>query len=166
MKRSVYGDGNRWICLGFAANRPNRAAPIRAQSQAVGPKRLTDSIQPRFLWSEDRIVAHHARVRVVAPPTWLIGIVVGIAALNVLGWDFALFASGGGIAFAAIGAFWIASGVAAVIDPTHAGRNAAIIATAIVASVMLYLGAISSRPAPSGTSRGGPNVLPPTAAVP
>jgi hypothetical protein len=101
----------------------------------------------------------------------LIGIVVGVAALSVVGRDLALFTlslftSLSGIAFAAIGLFWIAASVSAVIDPTHAGRNAAIIAMAIVASVVLYLGAASSRPAPPGTSRGGPNVLPPDSALP
>jgi hypothetical protein len=115
-------------------------------------------------------VAHYAAVRAPAtvpgPPSWWIGIVVGIAALSVVGGDLALFTlslftSLGGIAFAAIGLFWIAAGLAALIDPTHAGRNTAIIAMAIVASVVLYLGAASSRPAPPGTSHGGPNVLPP-----
>jgi hypothetical protein len=107
---------------------------------------------------------------VVGPPSWLIGIVVGIAALSVIGRDIALFTLGlftslSGIAFAAIGVFWIAAGVVAVIDPKHAGRNAAIIATVIVASMVLYLGAVSSRPVPPGTSRGGPNVLPPPGAA-
>ena len=100
------------------------------------------------------------------PPSSLIGIVVGIAALSVIGRELVLFILGlftspAGIAFAAIGLFWIAAGVAAMLDPTHAGRNAAIIALAIVGSVVLYLGAASSRPAPPATSRGGPNVLPP-----
>jgi len=126
----------------------------------------------RFFWSEDRIVPHHAHlrasVRVVGPPNWLIGIVVGIAAVSAVGHGLVLFALGlltspAGIAFAAIGLFWIAAGVSAVIDPTHAGRNAVIIAMAIVAIVVLYLGAASSRPPPPGTSRGGPNVLPPPA---
>jgi hypothetical protein len=95
-----------------------------------------------------------------------LGIVVGIAALSVVGRDLALFTlslftSLSGIAFAAIGLFWIAAGLAALIHPTHAGRNAATMA--IVASVVLYLGAISFRPAPPGTSHGGPNVLPPAA---
>jgi hypothetical protein len=129
----------------------------------------------RVFLESTSIVAHHAQVRVsarvVGPPNWLIGIVVGIAALSVIGRDLALFTLGlftspAGIVFAAIGAFWIAAGIAAVIDPTHAGRNAAIIATAIVASVVLYLGAISSRPAPPGTSYGGPNVMPPVRSVP
>ena len=126
-----------------------------------------------FFWSEESIVAHDAVVpaRVAGPPSWLIGIVVGIAALSVVGRDIALFTlalftSLSGIAFAAIGVFWIAAGVAAVIDPKHAGRNAAIVATVIVASVALYLAAISSRPAPPGTSRGGPNVLPPGQTMP
>lgn len=113
-------------------------------------------------------MAHHARVRAAGPPSWLIGIVVGIATLSVIGRDLALFTLGlftspAGIAFAAIGVFWIAAGIAAVIYPTHAGRNAAIIAMAIVASVVLYLGAASSQPAPPGTPRGGPNVLAPGA---
>jgi hypothetical protein len=126
-----------------------------------------------FFWSEESIVAHDAVVpaRVAGPPSWLIGIVVGIAALSVVGRDIALFTlalftSLSGIAFAAIGVFWIAAGVVAVIDPKHAGRNAAIIASLIVASVVLYLGAISSRPAPPGTSHGGPNVMPPAQRVP
>lgn len=96
---------------------------------------------------------------------------LSIAALSVIGRDLALlilalFTSPAGIAFVAIGVFWIVASVAAVIDPTHTGRNAAIIAMAIVASVVLYLGAISSRPAPPGTSHGGPNVMPPAGAVP
>ena len=65
----------------------------------------------RFVWSEDRIVAHHAQVhasiRVAGPPSWLIGL-VGIAALSVIGRDLALFilglfTSSAGIAFVAIG---------------------------------------------------------------
>jgi hypothetical protein len=102
----------------------------------------------------------------VGPPNWLIGVVVGIATLSVVGRDLALFTlslftSLSGIAFAAIGLFWIAAGVVALIDPKHAVRNAAIVATVIVTSVVFYLAAVSSRPAPPGTSHGGPNVLPP-----
>jgi hypothetical protein len=110
-----------------------------------------------FFWSEQSIVAHDAVVpaRIAGPPSWLIGIVGGIAALSVVGRDIALFTlalftSLSGIAFAAIGMFWIAAGVVAVIDPKHAGRNAAIVATVIVASVVLYLSAASSRPSPPG----------------
>jgi hypothetical protein len=119
-------------------------------------------------------VAHHAQVhasiRVAGPPSWLIGLVLGIAALSVIGRDVALFilglfTSSAGIAFVAIGVFWIVAGVAAVIDPMHAGRNAAIIAMAIVASMVLYLGGASFRSAPPGTSHGGPNVLPPASAL-
>jgi hypothetical protein len=103
----------------------------------------------------------------IGPPSWLIGLVTSIAALSVLGRDFALFTSEIGIAFAAIGAFWIGAGVAAVSDPKHAGRNAAIVATAIVASVVLLFAiAIPSRSAPPGISTGGPNVMPPDQAAP
>ena len=112
-----------------------------------------------------------ASARVVGPPNWLIWIVVGVAALSVVGRDLALFTlslftSLSGIAFAAIGLFWIAAGLAAVIDPKDAGRNAAIIATVIVAIVVFYVAVASTRPAPPGTSHGGPNVMPPTGAVP
>src|SRR5262245_8471155 len=104
--------------------------------------------------------------RVVGPPNWLIGIVVGIAALSVVGGDLALFTlslftSLSGIAFAAIGLFWIAAGVVALIDPKHAVRNAAVVAILIVACVVVYLAVASFQPAPPGTSRRGPNVLPP-----
>ena len=46
-----------------------------------------------FFWSEQSNVAHDAVVpaRVAGPPSWLIGFVVGIAALSVVGRDIALF---------------------------------------------------------------------------
>src|SRR5262249_2411362 len=104
------------------------------------------------------------------PPSWLIGIVVGIAALSVVGRDLALFAlslftSLSGIAIAAIGVFWIAAGVVALIDPKHAARNAGIIAIVIVASVVVFIAVASFQPPPPGTSRGGPNVLPPASQI-
>jgi len=95
------------------------------------------------------------------PPGSLLGVVGAIAALEILGADFALFASGGGVLFAAVGAFWIGAGIAAMIDPTHAGRNAALVAISIAACVVLFIASVSFRPVPPGTSTGGPNVLPP-----
>ena len=86
---------------------------------------------------------------------------MAMGALNVLGGDFALFASGGGVLFAAVGAFWIGAGIAALIDPARAGRNAALVAISIVACVVLFIASVSFRPAPPGTSTGGPNVFPP-----
>jgi len=86
---------------------------------------------------------------------------VAIAALEILGADFALFASGGGVLFAAVGAFWIGAGIAAMVDPIHAGRNAALVAIFVAACVVLLIASASFRPAPPGTSTGGPNVMPP-----
>jgi len=96
----------------------------------------------------------------VGPPSWLIGVIIAIAALVFIGFDFALFASSGGIVFAGAAAFWIGAGVAALIDPRRAGRNAVIVATAIAASVVVYVAVVSSRsgPVPRGTSTGGANV--------
>jgi hypothetical protein len=95
------------------------------------------------------------------PPSWLVGVVTAIAALVFLGFDFALFASSGGIVFTGVAAFWIGSGVAALIDPRRAARNAVIVATAIAGSVILYFSVVSAGPVPPGASVGGPNVLPP-----
>jgi apolipoprotein N-acyltransferase len=91
------------------------------------------------------------------------GVITAIAALDIIGFDFALFASSGGIVFASVAAFWIGAGVAALIDPRRAGRNGLVVATAIAASVVVYLAVVSSRsgPLPAGTSTGGPNVPPP-----
>jgi hypothetical protein len=123
-----------------------------------------------LFWSEDRIVSHHALMRaparVIGPPNWLIAVVVGIAAVSVVGRDLALvtlslFTSLSGIAVAAIGVFWIAAGLMALIDPKHAARNAAIIAIVIVVSLVAFIAVASFQPSPPGTSRGGPNVLPP-----
>lgn len=95
------------------------------------------------------------------PPAWLVGVAAGLVALIVLGFDLALFASGGGLLFAAIGAFWFGAGVAALIEPARQGRNALIVAFAIVASLSWFLLVRSQAPPPPGTSYGGPNVLPP-----
>ena len=100
---------------------------------------------------------------IVGPPGSLLGVVVAIAALRILGGDFALFASGGGVLFAAVAAFWIGAGIAALIDPAHAGRNAGIVAISVAACVVLYVAVASSLPTPPGTSSGGPNVLRPGA---
>jgi hypothetical protein len=111
------------------------------------------------------------------PPAWLVGTVASVAALVVIGFDyvlftsgvrvvFGLFTSGAGIVIAAVVVFWIAAGLAALIEPAYATRNASIIAIAIAAIVVLYLAAASTRPAPPGTSHGGPNVLPPVRSVP
>jgi hypothetical protein len=101
---------------------------------------------------------------IVGPPGSLVGIVVAIGALNVLGGDFALFASGGGVLFAAVGAFWIGAGIAALIDPARAGRNAALVAISIVACVVLFIASVSFRPASPGTATRGQNVFPPAGA--
>ena len=101
----------------------------------------------------------------------------GVAVLIVIGVDggvftavmravLGLFTSGVGVVIAAIAAFWIAAGLAALIEPAQATRAASIIATAIIAVVVLYLAVASTRPAPPGTSYGGPNVLPPVQALP
>ena len=111
------------------------------------------------------------------PPSRLIGVVAGLAVLTVAGIDvrlftsagrvvFGLFASGGGVVIAALAAFWIVAGITALIEPAHATRNASIVAFAILALVVLYLGVASTRPAPPGTSYGGPNVMPPVQSVP
>jgi hypothetical protein len=111
------------------------------------------------------------------PPARLIGVVAGVAVLVVVGIDVRLFTSGMGVVFglltsgvgvviAALAAFWIAAGLAALIEPAHATRNASIIAMAIIAVVVLYLAVASTRPAPPGTSYGGPNVMPPVRSVP
>lgn len=77
-----------------------------------------------------------------------------------------LFTSGVGVVIAAVVAFWIAAGLAALIEPAQATRNASIIAMAIIALAVLYLAVASTRPAPPGTSYGGANVLPPVQALP
>ena len=111
------------------------------------------------------------------PPAWLVGLAVSVAALVAIGFDvrlftsgghviFGLFTSGAGVVIVAVAAFWIAAGLAALIEPAHAPRNASIIAMAIIAVVVLYLAVASTRPAPPGTSYGGPNVLPPVQALP
>jgi hypothetical protein len=95
------------------------------------------------------------------PPGWLVGIGAAVAALMILGFDLALFASLGGVVFAAVTAFWIGATAASLADPPASGRNALIVALSIVACVVAYVGFASTRPAPPGTSYGGPNVLPP-----
>ena len=103
---------------------------------------------------------------VVGPPAWLAGVVTGIAVVTTLGMNFALFASGIGIVFAAVGAFWAGAAIAAVLEPQRSGRNAAIVATSILATIVLFLAIAFSRPPPPGTSSGGPNVLPPASQQP
>jgi hypothetical protein len=111
------------------------------------------------------------------PPARLVGVVAGVAALVVIGFDFGLFTSGvrvivglftsgAGVFIAAVALFWIAAGLAALIEPAHVTRNASIVAITVAAIVGLYLAVASTRPAPPGSSYGGPNVLPPAAAVP
>ena len=95
------------------------------------------------------------------PPGWLVGIAVAVAALMILGFDVGLFASLAGMALAAVAAFWIGAAAAALAEPPASGRNALIVAFSIVACVAAYIGFASVRPAPPGTSYGGPNVLPP-----
>src|SRR5262245_196936 len=95
------------------------------------------------------------------PPASVLGVVAAIAALAVLGADFGLFTSLSGMMFAALGAFWVGAGIAAVLDAKHAVRNAAVIALSVAAVVIVYIGMASLRVPPPGTSTGGPNVYPP-----
>ncbi|MGH9253230.1 MAG: hypothetical protein ACRD3C_01535 [Vicinamibacterales bacterium] len=99
-----------------------------------------------------------ATVPFVGPPGWLIGPAAAIAALFILGVEFALFASGGGLLMAAGIALWIGAEVAAFVDPARQLRNAMVVAAAIVVCLSVYLAVVSSKSAPPGTSFGGPNV--------
>ena len=63
-----------------------------------------------------------------------------------------------------VAAFWFGAGVAALIDPKRQLRNAMIVAVSILVCLAAYLGMVASRPAPPGTSYGGPNVYPPSTA--
>ena len=94
------------------------------------------------------------------PPSWLVGLVAAVAALVTLRLDLPLLTSSGGLLLGGLAAFGIGAGVAALIEPRQAGRNAVIVATVIVASVFFYVALATTRPAPPGTSRGGPNVMP------
>jgi hypothetical protein len=75
------------------------------------------------------------------PSARLIGVVAGVAALVVIGIDgrmftsgmrvvLGLFMSGVGVVIAALTVFWIAAGLAALIEPAHATRNASFVAIA------------------------------------
>jgi hypothetical protein len=88
-------------------------------------------------------------------------VVVAIAALDIVGVGFGLFTSPIGVLYAAIAAFWIGAGIASLMEPTHAGRNAAIVAISITGCVVLFLASVWFRPVPPGTSTGGPNILSP-----
>jgi hypothetical protein len=87
-------------------------------------------------------------------------------ALGILGVEVGLLTSHIGVLYATVAAFWFGAGIAALIEPAHATRNASVIAMAITALAVLYLAVASTRPAPPGTSYGGPNVLPPVQALP
>jgi len=87
-------------------------------------------------------------------------------ALGILGVEVGLLTSPIGVLYATDAAFWFGAGIAALIEPAHATRNASVIAMAITALAVLYLAVASTRPAPPGTSYGGPNVLPPVQALP
>lgn len=111
------------------------------------------------------------------PRAWLVGATASVAALVVVGFDsglfmsgvrvfFGLFTSGVGVVIAAVVVFWMAAGLAELIEPAHATRNASIVAITIAAIVVLYLAVASTRPAPPRTSYGGPNVMPPVRSVP
>ena len=93
----------------------------------------------------------------MGPPAWLVGPVVAIGALLILGIEFALFASGGGILIAAGVAFWIGAGIAGMVDPDRPWRNALIVAVSIVVWLSAYVTIVMSRAMPPG-SQGGPNV--------
>src|SRR6266581_6138880 len=101
------------------------------------------------------------RVSVMGPPGWFIGPAAAIAALSILGLQFALFASSGGLIIAAAVALGFGAGLAALIDPKRQGRNALFVAFAILVSLTAYLGLLASFRPPPGTSYGGPNVFPP-----
>jgi hypothetical protein len=91
---------------------------------------------------------------------WIVGSAVAIGTLFVLGVGCLLFASGGGVVFAALAAF--AAGAAAARRfgaPTP--LNEAIVGTCIVGALSLYVSIVESMPPPPGTSRGGPNIAPP-----
>lgn len=102
-----------------------------------------------------------ASVILMGPPGWLVGPVAAVAALSILGFEFALFASGGGLLMAAGAAFWFGAGVAAMIDPRRQARNAMIVAISIAVCLSAYLIEVASRPGPPGASSGGPNVFRP-----
>jgi len=96
----------------------------------------------------------------MGPPAWVVGPTAAVGALLILGIDFALFASGGGILIAAGIAFWVGAGVAGFVDQDRPWRNALIVAISIVVSLSAYLMTVISQPPPPGGSFGGPNVEP------
>ena len=95
----------------------------------------------------------------MGPPAWIVGPVVALAALLTLGFEFALFASGGGILIAAGVAFWIGAGAAGMVDPDRPWRNTLVVAVSIAVWVSVYLMIVMSRSFPPG-SQGGPNLPP------
>jgi hypothetical protein len=95
----------------------------------------------------------------VRPPAWIVGPVVALGALLTLGFEFALFASGGGILIAAGVAFWIGAGAAGLVDPDRPWRNALVVAVSIALWVSAHLMVVTSRSFPPG-SQGGANVPP------
>jgi hypothetical protein len=96
------------------------------------------------------------------PPGWLVGPVAAIGALGILGYQFALFASGGGLLIAAGTALWFGAGLAALIDRKRQVRNAMIVAIAVVVYLSGFLVMVASQPAPPGASHGGPAVYRPS----
>lgn len=98
----------------------------------------------------------------MGPPAWIVGPVVAVGALFVLGLDFALFASGGGLLIAGGVAFWIGAAAAGLADPDRQMRNAMIVAASIVVCLTTYLIVLSSRMPGRGASSGGPNIQQPT----
>ena len=94
----------------------------------------------------------------MGPPGWLVGPVAAVTALAILGFQFALFASGEGLLIAGGAAFWIGPGIAAFVDPKRQLRNAMIVAVTIAVRLSGYLRVVSSRPPPPGASQGGPNL--------
>ena len=120
------------------------------------PRIYTGSVKHLVL----RASTHNAAV-MAGPPAWLLGVVAGVAALAVLGYDFGLFTSLSGMTFAALGAFWVGAGIAAVLDAKHATRNAAVVALSLAALLIVYIGVASLRMPPPGASTAGPNVYPP-----
>src|SRR6266508_3544667 len=100
------------------------------------------------------------------PHAWISGPVVATAVLAILGFQFAFFASEGGLFLAAGGAFWAGAGAAAMIDARRAGRNAIIVGVWIIVTTSSFVAwaqwqsNIASQRDPINASQGGPNVYP------
>lgn len=93
---------------------------------------------------------------------WIVGPLAATVALFAIGFVWlGLYASGGGLVIAGMVAFWTGAGAAALADPRRQGRNAAIVAVYLLVLFAVCLLILQSRPAPPGTSYGGPNEMAP-----